>query len=145
MNPRPAIRPVRRAVAVLAVALTVSLTTGCTAKTDVDRQFDAARLRAATALTKVDPALEATAVESIARATVVSTSTPRATSELARLDPLGEGRTGWALVLRVEVEDDGGLFGGSSTEVRCFAFELDGDAERVPELPSDEIPCDGTG
>ena len=141
MTPRPT-RPAVGVVAALMVALTV---TGCETKTDADRQFEAARLRAATALTKVDPALGATAVESIAQTTVVSTSTPRAVSELALLEPLADDRAGWALVVRVQVEDGGGLFGGSSTESRCYAFELDADAERVQELPSDEVPCDEVG
>lgn len=141
MVPRPS-RHLVAVAAVLAVALT---TTGCEVKTDADRQFDAARLRAATALTKVDPTLEAAAVETIARTTVVSTSTPRAVSELALLEPFRDGRDGWAAVVRVEAEDGGGLFGGPSTEVRCYAFELDADAERVQELPSDEVPCDEVG
>ena len=138
MHP-PSSRRSLRAVAALTVALAVS---GCEVQTDTDRQFGAARLRAATALTKVDPAMEAAAVESIARTTVVSTSTPRAVSDVALLEPLGEGRDGWAVVVRVQVEDDGGLFGGSSIEERCYAFELDVDAQRVQELPSDEVDCD---
>lgn len=138
MHPRSPRRSVR-AVAALTVALAVS---GCDVQTDTDRQFGAARLRAATALTKVDPAMEAAAAESIARTTVVSTSTPRAVSEVALLEPLGDGRNGWVVVVRVEVEDDGGLFGATTTEVRCYSFELDVEAERVQELPSDEVACD---
>lgn len=137
MSPRPS--RVLSPVAALVVAVTL---TGCQAKTDTERQFDAAQLRAATALTKVDPTLEAAAAESMARATVVSTSTPRVSSELAVLEPLGEGREGWTMVVRVEVEDDGGLFGGSTTESRCYRFELDADADRVNELPSDVVPCE---
>lgn len=137
MIPRPS-----RVLAGVAAVLTTLAVSGCAVRTDTDRQFDAARLRAATALTKVDPAMGAAAVESIARATVVSTSTPRAVSDLALLEPLGGGRVGWALVVAVEVEDDGGLFGGTTTEARCYSFELAVGAERVPELPSDEVPCD---
>ncbi len=134
MHPRRA-----RLVATGAMVLAAVSASGCASEVDDDRQFDAARVRAATALLKVDPALEAGPAETIARTAVESSSTPAATLALAAFEPL-DGGQGWEAVVRVEVEHDQ-LFGGPTTLERCYAYVIEEVLQEGLQVPHGEVEC----
>lgn len=129
------------AAAAVLLMIATGVLGGCASEADNEAQFNAARVRAATALLKVEPSLDAGAAETVASTTVESTSTPRATLSLADLVSLDEGRGGWRAIVRVEVEDDGGLFGGSSTLERCYAYDRELGLDPGLQVPHQQVDC----